>query len=130
MGASIQRTTGWRIVPVGDGSRLYQAIKMTKPEATFSLTLELQQDTGVSLVASERAFWRSKTPRLFRLEIDGEDAGHELKLDWCGRYSAIGSYENADGNTVVTLEGRMAYNATDELYMTAVLTNSVADMDA
>lgn len=130
MGASIKRTTGWRIVPVGDGSRLYTAIKMTKPEATFSLTLELQQDTGVSLVAAERAFWRSKTIRQFRLEIDGEDVDHELKLDWAGRYSAIGAYENADGNTVVTLEGRMIYSVADTLFMEAVLTNKIADMDA
>ena len=58
-------------VPVGDGARTCAAIKMTKPEATFSLTLELQQDTGVSLVAAERVFQRAKTQRLFRLEIDG-----------------------------------------------------------
>ena len=129
MGASIRRTTGWRAVPVGDGSRVYAAIKHTKPEATFSLTLELQQDTGVSLVAAERAIWRSKAMRLFRLDIDGDDANHSLVLDWCGRYTAIGAYENADGNTVVTLEGRMAYNTTDELFMEAVLTNQVADLD-
>lgn len=130
MGASIQRTTGWRIVPVGDGSRLFAAIKQVRPEATFSLTVELEQDTGVSLVAAERAIWRARTPRLFRLELDGEDANHELKLDWCGRYSAVGAYENADGNTTVTLEGRMTWNATDELFMKAVLTNQVADLDA
>lgn len=130
MGATIRRTTGWRAVPVGDGARTYAAIKMTKPEATFSLTLELQQDTGVSLVAAERVFQRAKTQRLFRLEIDGEDANHELRVDWCGRYDSIGAYENADGNTVVTLEGHMVYNATDELFMEAVLTNQVADLDA
>lgn len=129
MGASIRRTTGWQIVPVGDGSRLFAAIKPTKPEATFSLTLELEQDTGVSLVAAERAIWRAKTIRLFRLEIDGDDANHELKLDWAGRYSAIGAYENAEGNTVVTLEGRMVYSPADSLFMKAVLTNDVADMD-
>jgi hypothetical protein len=129
MGATIRRTTGWRIVPVGDGTRLYAAIKQVRPEATFSLTVELEQDTGVSLVATERAIWRAKTARLFRLEIDGDNANHELKIDWCGRYSAVGAYENADGNTTVTLEGRMTYNATDELYMEAVLTNTLAELD-
>lgn len=130
MAASIKRTTGWRAVPVGDGSRLFAGIKQLMPETTFSLTIELEQDAGVSLVASERAAWRSRTSRQFRLAIDGDDADHKLRIDWSGYYTAIGAYENADGNTTVTLEGAMTYNAAKNLFMTAVLTNQVADLDA
>jgi len=130
VGASIRRMTGWKIIPCGDGSRAYVGIKPTKPEATFSISLELEEDTGASVVATERAAWRARSARLFRLDISGDDANHHIVLDWCGRYSANpGAYENSDGNTVVTLEGRMTYNATDELYMKAVLTNELADLD-
>jgi hypothetical protein len=126
MGASIKRVTGWKPVPIGDGTKTYAAIKQVAPEATFSLTFELEQVGSSSLVASERAAWRSKVARLFRLHIAGEDSSHDLIIDWCGRYSSVGAYENADGNTTVTLEGRMVYTPVDNLFMRATLVNPVA----
>lgn len=130
VGAQIQRTTGWKFVPVGDGSLYPVAIKQVAPTATFSLTIEVEQNSGVSLVAAERAFRRAGTSRLFRLKIEGPSASHSLELDWCGKYTEVGSYEDNDGNLMVTLSGEMKYNSTDALFMEATLKNLVADLDS
>lgn len=128
MGADMTVNTGWQIVPVGDGNLYFAAIKSTAPEITFSITLELEQDTGVSDVGAERAFYESDTVRLFELNIAGSDANHSMVIDWAGKYDSISGYENTDGNTTVTLNGHGVYSSADALFWECVVTNQVASL--
>lgn len=125
MGASIRRKTGWQPVPIGDGTRYYGALKQVRPEATFSLTIEVEKDV-TSLVSAERAIFRSRALRLFALDIVGDSADNNLEIQWAGRYSKVGGYENNNGNAVVTLEGRMTYSAAKTLFMKFILKSGVA----
>lgn len=130
MGAEITVNTGRVIVPVGDGTRTYAAVKMTVPEITFSLTLELEQDTGVSMVEVERVFYETNVARLFELNIAGSDANHSMVIDWAGKYDSFGSYENADGNTTVTMTGHAIYTTAPiaPIFWEASVANTLASI--
>jgi hypothetical protein len=125
MGANMTVRTGWQPVPVGDGNLYFSGVKYTHPEITFSMTLELEDS---SVVADERAIYESNAVRLFRWEMDGADADHEMKIDFAGVYDSIGQYENSDGNTTVTLEGHGVYSSTDSEYWEAAVTNSLSSL--
>jgi len=128
MGASIKVKTGIAYVPVGDGGLFYTAVKYTRPEVTYTLTLELEQDTGVSTVAAERAKFEAGTGRLIRLK-NTDAATRILQIDLSGKYTKIGGYDKqGDGNTTVTFEGRCDYSATDALFFTIALTNKLATL--
>lgn len=123
MGADMTVRTGWQIVPVGDGNLYFAAIKSTRPEVTFSITLELESgDTA----ADERVIYESDAVRLFKLELDGSDVNHEMTIEWAGKYDSIGDYSNSDGNTTVQLSGHGVYSATDSLFWEAQVINQVA----
>jgi len=126
MGLSMRVRTGWVVVPVGDGNTYFGIIKFTKPEVTFSLTLELEQNTGASVVATERGFYRSDTVRLFQTLTDGPSASQQLTLKWAGKYDKVGGYNNNNGNITVTLEGHAVYSQTDTLFWTAIVKNSLS----
>jgi hypothetical protein len=129
MGASMRVRTGIVPVMVGDGNLYFSTHKFVRPEITFSLTLELEEDTNVSLVAAERAFYKSNTVRLFKLLAEGATpANASLAMSWAGVYDSIGSYTNADGNTTVTLEGHAVYSSADALFWTTTVTNQVATL--
>lgn len=116
MGASIKVKTGIEYVPVGDGSLFYTAIKRGRPEVSFTLTLELEQDTGVSTVAVERAAFDTDAFRIIRLNVAGSGT-HKLMIDLCGRYASVGQpSKEGQSNTTVTFEGMAEYNATDSLF--------------
>lgn len=121
MSASVNVTTGLKIVPVGDGNLYYVAHKWTQPEITFSLTLELEDS---SVVADQRDSYRADDILLFRLNIT--DGTRILNLDWAGKYDTTGDYTNNDGNTTVTFDGHAVASSTDSLSFTASLTNGVA----
>jgi hypothetical protein len=121
MSASINVTTGLKIVPVGDGQLYFAAHKWTKPEITFSITLELEDS---SIVADQRDVFRVDGIQLFRLAVT--DGTRILNLDWAGKYDPPGDYANSEGNTTVTFTGRGVASATDSLSFTATLTNGVA----
>lgn len=125
MGAKIQRKTGFKPVLVGDGSRNFTVYKQVPPEATFAITIELEKDV-TSLASAERAAWRSRAIRQFGLEILSDAASPQCVVTWAGRYSRINGYENREGNTVLTLEGRMVNLAAKSLFMKFVHTSSIA----
>ena len=125
MGAQMTVRTGILPVPVGDGNLYFSAHKFTRPEITFSITLELE-DGGV--VAAERAIFESQAVRLFELELNGGNATHECVLQWAGKYDSISDYENSDGNTTVTFEGHAVYSSTDSLFWNCAVTNGVASL--
>lgn len=121
--ANIQVTTG--VVPVWapSGQLYFAGLKYTRPTVTYSLTLELESDTGV--VAAERAAWVAKTLRLLQLKISGATTS-ELKINIAGKHTNVGEYQNSDGNTVVEISGEAKYGSTDALFASFVLKNSLA----
>lgn len=127
MGATIRVKTGVVFVPAGDGVLYPTAHKFTKPEVTFSLTMELEQDTGVSRVATERGIFNSNGVRLIRLECPGL-ADREFIIDMAAKYDKIGSYENANGNTTVTIDGHAGFSTADDLFFEVEVTNLLATL--
>jgi len=126
MGASMRVRTGLVPVMVGDGQLYFATHKFTKPEVTFSLTLELEQNTGASVVAAERVIYEAYATRLFRLSGDGPSASQSVVITWAGVYDRIGNYTNSDGNTTVTLEGHAVYSSADTLFWSCAVENTLS----
>ncbi len=126
--ATIKCTTGIQFVPVGDGNLYPIAHKFIKPEVTFTLAYELEQDTGVSFVATERGKWDTKAGRLMRLHVPGSGATKDLKLDLFAIYDKFGAYENSDGNVSVKVEGHCGYSSTDALFFTPTVINALSTL--
>jgi hypothetical protein len=124
MGASIKVTTGLVPVPIGDGQLYHTTYKWTKPEITFSLTVELQDDT-VSVVAAERAIRKSGAVRLFQLSCAGTSP-LSMVLKWAGKYDVVGNYENSNGNTTVRLDGHAVYSSADALFFSATVISGLS----
>lgn len=113
-------------VPIGDGDLYPKAHKVGKPVITYTLTLELQQDTGVSVVATERGHYETKAFRLIRVE-NARDANNKLVLDLVSQYTKVGSYQKAgQNNTTVTLEGKAIYSPSDAAFFSAAVTTGLA----
>lgn len=126
MAAKVRVRTGIVYVPVGDGNLYFATHKFVVPKIDFSLTLELE---STSVVAAERAIYESDTVRLFRLKIEGENsATHNINIDWAGKYDKINDYENANGNTTVTLDGHAVYSSADTQFWKATVINQVASL--
>lgn len=128
MAAQVKVKTGIVAVPVGDGNLYYSAIKYTRPEVTFVITMELEQNSSTSRVATERAIYEAMGTRLIRLQVPGASS-RDLKIDLSAKYTKVGAYKKeGDGNTTVDFEGYADYSSTDALYFTTTVTNSVASM--
>ncbi len=123
---TIKVITGIQFVPAGDGNLYPIAHKFVKPEITFTMAYELEQDTGVSFVAVERGKWNTKAGRLIRLNVPGSGSTKNLAVDMYAIYDKFGSYENSDGNVSVKVEGHCGYSATDALFFSATVLNGVA----
>jgi hypothetical protein len=121
MGAEVNVTTGLKAVPVGDGNLYFAATKWTKPEVTFSLTIELEDS---SVAATERGFYRSNTTRLIRLLCE-RSANLKLQIDLAARYDSISDYSNTDGNTTLTLNGHATLSSADSLSASFTITNNL-----
>ena len=97
--------TGYRRVPVSDGSLSAESVKNIGPSVSLNLTLESHATT-----AAERALFRSQTARFVRMKFEGSAFGtpgttysvHTLITDIRGTYSEFSIYEDADGDNVVT----------------------------
>lgn len=113
MGFSMKYTPNIEWVPVGDGNLYPTAHKMGKPLITFTMDLELQENSGVSVVAVERAIYESKAFRLLRIENTGA-ASRSMTIDLCAQYTSVSDYKKeGQNNTTVTFEGEVKYNETD-----------------
>ena len=128
MGASMRVRTGLVPVMVGDGQLYFVSHKFTKPEITFSLTLELEENGGASVVNTERTAFEADGTRLLRLSCDGNSASQSIVMDWAGKYDRVGGYTNNNGNTTVTLEGHGVYSSTDALFWSCAIENSLASL--
>lgn len=113
MGFSLNYNPQIEWVPVGDGNLYASAYKIGKPLLTFTLDLELQENSGASVVAAERAIFESKAFRLIRLKTTGANS-RAMTIDLCAQYTNVSEYKKeGQNNTVVSFEGEAKYNATD-----------------
>ncbi len=120
--ASVKVKTGLMQVPVGDGALYAVSHKWTKPDITFSITMELEDG---SIVATERGIYRANGTRLLRLKTS-PSASLQFQIDMAAKYDSISDYENSDGNTTVTFEGHGVASSTDSLALTFTVINGVA----
>lgn len=127
MGAQIRVKTGLIPLPVGDGNLYHPTYKWTKPEITFTLTMELEKDGAASMVSSERTAFTNRAVRLFKTKCTGSGS-KEFSMTWAGVYDSVGDYTNADGNTTVQLSGHAVYSSADTLFWTATVVNTVASL--
>jgi len=125
MGCQVRVKTGLIPLPVGDGNLYHPTYKWTKPEITFTLTMELEKDGAASMVSAERTVFTNRTVRLFKTKCTGTSS-REFSMTWAGVYDSIGDYTNSDGNTTVQLSGHAVYSAADTLFWTATVINAVS----
>lgn len=126
LGASIKYTSGIEMVPVGDGNLYAVAHKIGKPSVSISLKLEVEQAAGVSIVAQERAFHDSNTPRLIRLDAGGSGS-KKMIFDLAALYDNFGKYEKqGEQDTAVTIDGHCDYNSAADLFFAATIINTLS----
>ena len=126
LGATVKYTSNIEMVPVGDGNLYAVAHKMGRPAVTFTLKVEVEQSAGVSLVAQERAFMDSNTPRLIRLDVPGS-GGKKIQFDLAARYDNVGPYEKqGEQDTAVTIEGHCDLNSAADLFFAVTVINTLS----
>lgn len=125
MSASITVRTGIVWVPPGDGTLYPTAHKFTRPEVTGTFTYEVEQDTGVSFVADERASYEANSVRLVRLNVPGVNS-NDLTIDMAIKYNPPGSYQDNDGNTTIDFEWRGVNSSADSLGFQVDVTNNLS----
>jgi len=125
MGAQVRVKTGLIPLPVGDGNLYHATYKWTKPEITFTITMELEKDGAASMVSTERTAFTNRAVRLFKTKCTGSSS-KEFTMNFAGVYDSIGDYTNAEGNTTVQLSGHAVYSSADTLFWTCTVVNSVA----
>jgi len=126
--ASIKYASAIEWVPPGDGTLYPTRIKIGRPRITYTLTLELQEVSGVSRVAQQRAAFENNTLQLIRLRCPGT-SGRYINWDIAARHDSVGAYEkNGDTNTTVTIEGHADYSATDALMFGVSVANGLASV--
>lgn len=121
MGAEIRIQTGIKYIPVGDGTLNYTAIKYGRPAVNFSLTIEVESG---SLIAAERAAYKSNSIRLLRLQLNA-DANNLADIDMAVKYDTVSPYDEDDENVIVTLDGHAVYSSDDDLFFEAAVTNEL-----
>lgn len=129
MELSLEITTGWQIVPVGDGNLYFATIKPVKPKGIATVTFE-HDATSIA----EKAFWRAQTPRLLRWIITGNaftTAGTTYPnktfiVDLAGTWSKFDKIGEADGNDIVSGKFNMGYDATVAMAARFLVVNALA----
>ena len=117
LGFKVDVDTGWRIVPVADGSLYYLDIKNVGPSISVEITME--HDSVVSV--AEKAKFRALTSRALRLQFEGSAFGtagttysvQTHLLDVCGVWDE-GAFEmgEQDGDNIMIATLRGGYDAT------------------
>lgn len=126
VGASIKYASMIEWVPPGDGTLYPTRIKIGRPKVTYTLTLELEEVSGTSRVAQQRAIFESNTVQLLRLRCPGTSGRHIL-WDIAAKHDSVGAYEkNGDTNTTVTIEGHADYSSTDALMFEVEVANTLS----
>jgi hypothetical protein len=118
--------TGWRPVFSGDGELYFHAIKYVGAKINFSFALELE-NSSTRGVSSERTAYENGVIRLIQVAIPGT-SGRAIMLQGCGKYTAMGGYENDNGNTIVAVEGEARYSSADASFWGFQDFNNVATL--
>jgi len=121
--------TGIRWLPAGDGSLAPTKVKRGSPNLTFTLSYELEEDTGTSIVAQERAFENDPDHyRLIRLVTPGPD-GQEFVISMAAKYDTVGAYTQEDDlDTAVPFEGHASYSTADDFFFSVEITADKASI--
>lgn len=125
-------TTGWRAKYVLDKNQLYFDYHYFDP-ATFAGEFSATYEYNAVGVA-ERGKWRDNKPRLIRLNVEGPalttgGTGYQkktLRIDMATAYTKFDPISDDDGNTVVTVTGRIGYSATDTLGLKLIVVNELS----
>lgn len=127
VGASIDVVTG--VVPVWapSGALYFSTHKFVRPTITGSLTMELESTAGT--VYAERAYYAAGTVRQIRIKTTGASSRY-WQFDAAINWTNFGTYENQDGDTVVTAEWEAVYSSADALLAEFKVSNTVASYDA
>lgn len=118
-------------VPAGDGNLYPVRHKHTRPNVTYTITMEVEQDpalSNASSIATERTAFSANAVRLIRARIPGSDATRLIVIDLPGKHDKVGAYEEAEGDSQATIEGHGVYSPTDSLAFTVEVTNNVTTM--
>lgn len=127
MGVQVRVRTGLVPLPVGDGNLYHSTYKWTKPEITYTLTVELEEDSGASVVKTARAARDASTVQLLKTSCSGSGS-KSFAMQWAGVHDSVGDYTNADGNTTVQISGHAVYSAADTLFWSCTVVNAVASV--
>lgn len=122
MGFSLKYDPQLEWVPVGDGNLYAIAYKISRPVITFTLTLEVEENSGVSAVAVQRAAYEAKTIQQFRISCT-DSANLNMVMDFAGQYTKVGAYQKSgNNNTTCQFEGKVLYSSTAALFYENVIT--------
>mgnify|MGYP001204000122 CR=1 FL=1 len=125
MGAQVRVRTGLVPLPVGDGNLYHPTYKWTKPEITYTITLELEKDGAASMVKTERTARDASTVRLIKLICSGSGS-KSFAMSFAGVHDSVGDYTNSDGNTTCQISGHAVYSAADTLFWSCTVINTVS----
>jgi hypothetical protein len=123
---SVKWKTNIEWVPVGDGNLYSTAFKLGRPEITYSLALEVEQNGAASTVAAERLKLDAKAYRLFRWRVPGS-GNNVMDIDFAGKHDKVGPYnKEGETNTSSVFEGRALYSSTDSKFFSIKHTSDLA----
>lgn len=109
-------TTGWRAKYTVDSGELYFAFAYFDRDsfkAEFSATYEHN-----STAVAQKALFQAGTPRLFRLDLPGNDVltgtitNSLLRIDMAAVYSEWDALDAEDGNSIATVKAQIGYDPT------------------
>lgn len=114
------------LVPVftADGQLYFATHKRVKPEATVTMTLELNSDDDVATIRAKRD---AKTVQLLRFSVAGTSS-RAATLDYAVQWDTVGTVQDSDGNATVQVAGTVVYSSTDSLFMEPTVTINAASL--
>ena len=131
LSGSVKVKTGLTAVRTADGSLAFSFVKGVRPEVTMDLTFEHS-----TFAKAEKVFWRSGTPRQFRLKFEGAALGtpgslytyKTLFFNCAGTYSKFSALADENGDDTITASVVAGYNSTAALFANFVVVNELASV--
>jgi hypothetical protein len=130
LGVDIDYGTGIVAKFASNGELYFDFTTQTGPDITVQLTYEHN-----SSAVSEKADWRSETPRQIRLLWEGSAltttgtySNKTFQIDMAGKYEAFEALDEIDGNDIVRCTFKPAYNSDAELFFEAVVVNELDNL--
>ncbi len=128
MGASLKVNTGIKPRFAANGDTYFCQAVMTKPEVLLDVTFEHN-----STAVAEKLNWRNQTPRLLRINCDGNaltTAGtfnnKTLRIDLAGKWEKFEKIGESDGNDIINATFRAGYDSTAAKFAEIKVVNETA----